>query len=120
MLNLLNVWLLVAMTNFSSPVIQPSNLPGPKQVTTTTITDKLTLTDCTAADIKNILANFFYVTPESIELSSDMLSYTMYHPKGIQIDGWLFYFDCGTDCTTMVTKTSVGMFGIFELPCDMP
>ncbi len=120
MLNLLNVWLLVGMTNFINPSLPVTPPSDSKQITITRTIDKPTTVDCTSDDIKAQLASFFYVSPDIIELSSDMNTFSLYHPKGIEIDGALFYVDCGTDCTTVIIKTYIGIHGSFTLNCDLP
>ncbi len=118
MLNIINLCFMVGMTSIFNPTTPVTPLNDAKQTTVTIVSEKPSITACTADDIKGLIATMFYVTPDIIELTPDLSTFSLFHPKGIQINGSIFYVDCGTDCTTTIIKSNVGA-QIFKLTCDI-
>ena len=119
MLNIINLCFMVGMTSIFNPTTPVSNVNDAKHITVSTTVEKPAITSCTADDIKGLIATMFVITPDIIELTPDLTTFSFYHPKGVQISGSIFFVDCGTDCTTVIIKSVAGGSRVFKLTCDI-
>jgi len=116
MVHNLNLWITIGLMSvlfFSTPLTDTTvgksnmiSIPTPAN------------NECTANDIKKLIAEYYNVSPSLIYLSGDLCAYTFQSYKDYPVSGELIYYDCGAFCTLMHLRSFSGENAHFQLTCD--